>query len=89
MNDLREIFVLALNYFFKKYKTKGGTQKRLTDRLDVTQSYISAVLKGSKTASLELQNQLPNILYGSYEEFLAIGRRIQNGLDPQGTWMKV
>jgi len=83
MNDLGEIFVLALNYFFKKYKAKGGTQKRMADRLGITQSYISAVLNGSKTASLELQNQLANILYGPYEEFLTIGRRIKNGLDPE------
>jgi PAS domain S-box-containing protein len=38
---------------------------------------------GSKTASLELQNQLANILYGPFEEFLAVGRRIQNNLDPE------
>jgi PAS domain S-box-containing protein len=55
----------------------------MADRLGITQSYISAVLNGSKTASLELQNQLANILYGPYEEFLLIGRRIKNGLDPE------
>ena len=82
-NDLSEIFTLALNYFYKKYKTKGGTQNKMADRLGITQSYISAVLNGSKTASLELQNQLANILYGPYEEFLVIGRRIKNGLDPE------
>jgi len=82
-NDLGEIFVLALNYFYKKYKAKGGTQNKMADRLGITQSYISAVLNGSKTASLELQNRLANILYGPYEEFLVIGRRIKNGLDPE------
>jgi PAS domain S-box-containing protein len=82
-NDLGDIFVLALNYFYKKYKAKGGTQNKMADRLGITQSYISAVLNGSKTASLELQNQLANILYGPYEEFLVIGRRIKNGLDPE------
>jgi PAS domain S-box-containing protein len=82
-NDLGEIFLLALNYFYKKYKAKGGTQNKMADRLGITQSYISAVLNGSKNASLELQNQLANILYGPYEEFLVIGRRIKNGLDPE------
>jgi PAS domain S-box-containing protein len=82
-NDLGEIFLLALNYFYKKYKAKGGTQNKMADRLGITQSYISAVLNGSKKASLELQNQLANILYGPYEEFLVIGRRIKNGLDPE------
>ncbi len=83
MSDLGENFVRALNYFFKKYKAKGGTQKRMAESLGITQSYLSAVLKGTKTASLELQNQLANILYGPYEEFLVIGRRIKNGLDPE------
>ena len=81
--DLQEIFVLALNYFFKKYKEKGGTQNKLARRLGITQSYISAVLNGSKTASLELQDQLADALYGPYEEFLTIGRRLKNGLDPE------
>ncbi|MBE9521165.1 MAG: PAS domain-containing protein, partial [Proteobacteria bacterium] len=81
--DLQEIFVLALNYFYKKYKAKGGTQNKLARRLGITQSYVSAVLNGSKTASLELQDQLAGILYGPYEEFLAIGRRLKNGLDPE------
>ena len=83
MNDLSEIFTLALKYFYKKYKAKGGTQNRLAERLGITQSYVSAVLNGSKTASLELQNQLANILYGPYEEFLLVGRRLKNGLDPE------
>ena len=82
-DDLGEIFTLALNYFYKKYKAKGGTQNKLADRVGITQSYISAVINGSKTASLELQNQLANILYGPYEEFLIIGRRLKNGLDPE------
>ena len=82
-NDLQEIFVLALNYFYKKYKAKGGTQNKLAKRLGITQSYISAVLNRSKSASLELQNQMANILYGPYEEFLVIGRRIKNGFDPE------
>jgi hypothetical protein len=32
MNDLRDFFVLPLNYFFKKDKDKGGTQKKLAGR---------------------------------------------------------
>ncbi len=63
--DLQEIFVLALNYFYKKYKAKGGTQNKLARRLGITQSYVSAVLNGSKTASLELQDQLAGVLYGA------------------------
>jgi PAS domain S-box-containing protein len=82
--DLQEIFRLASNYFFKKFRENGGTQRRLAMKLGVSQSYISSVLSGTRTASLELQSQIADFLYGGpYEEFLAIGRRIRNGLDPE------
>ena len=82
--DLHEIFKLAAKYFFKKYRDKGGSQAKLAQELGVTQPYISSVLTGSKNASLDLQSQVASILYhGPYEEFLAIGRRIKNGLDPE------
>jgi PAS domain-containing protein len=81
--EMQEIFILALNYLYKNYKTKGGTQNKLARRLGITQSYVSAVMNGSKKASLELQEQLAEVLYGPYEEFLAIGRRLKNGLDPE------
>jgi len=81
--DLQEIFQLALNYFYKKYKEKGGTQKKLAVKMGVTQSYISAVLNSNKKASAEVQERLANILYGPYEDFLAVGRRLQYGLDPE------
>jgi PAS domain S-box-containing protein len=82
-DDLHDIFGLAVKHFYKKYKERGGTQDKLARRLGITQSYVSAVITGARTASLELQNQMANILYGPYEEFLMIGRRIKNGLDPE------
>jgi|GEM_PF-6839642 len=81
--DQQEIFLLALNYFYAKYKDKGGTQNKLASKLGVSQSYISAVLKSTKKASIELQERLANILYGPYEDFLTVGRRLQNGLEPE------
>jgi transcriptional regulator with PAS, ATPase and Fis domain len=81
--DLQEIFVLALKYFFKKYKESGGTQNKLAMKLGVTQSYVSAVLTSTKKASIEMQERFSEKLYGPYEEFLAVGRRIKNGLDPE------
>jgi len=83
-DDLQEIFRLASNYFFKKYRDKGATQRSLAAELGVSQSYISSVLSGSRTASLELQSRIAQVLSGrKYEEYLAIGRRIKNGLDPE------
>ena len=82
--SLHEIFRLATTYFFKKYREDGGTQRRLAMKLGVSQSYISSVLSGARTASLELQSQIADVLSGKeYEDFLAIGRRIKNGLDPE------
>ena len=84
-SDLQDIFKLAARHFYKKYKKKGGSQAEIAEKLGITQSYVSAVMGGSKTASLELQNQIANILYGPFEEFLAVGRRIQKGLAPEAT----
>jgi len=84
-SDLQDIFKLASKHFYKKYKKKGGSQAEIAEKLGITQSYVSAVMGGSKTASLELQNQIANILYGPFEEFLAVGRRIQKGLGPETT----
>jgi len=82
-SDLQNIFRLAAKHFYKQYKKRGGSQAEIAKKLGINQSYVSAVINGSKTASLELQNQLANILYGPFEEFLAVGRRIQNDLDPE------
>jgi PAS domain S-box-containing protein len=82
-SDLQDIFSLAAKYFYKKYKKEGGSQAGLAKKLGITQSYVSAVINGSKTSSLELQNQIANILYGPFEEFLTIGRRIQKELEPE------
>jgi PAS domain-containing protein len=82
-NDLHEIFRLAAKHFYRKYKKEGGSQAQLAEMIGVTPSYISAVMSGSKTASLELQNRIANILYGRFEEFLMVGRRIKDNLNPE------
>jgi transcriptional regulator with XRE-family HTH domain len=82
-SDLQDIFSLAAKHFYRKYKKNGGSQKEIAEKLGITQSYVSAVINGSKTASLELQSQIADILYGPFEEFLAVGRRIQKDLEPE------
>jgi PAS domain S-box-containing protein len=82
-SDLQDIFSLAAKHFYKQYKKKGGSQAEIAKKLGITQSYVSAVINGSKTASLELQDQIANILYGPFEEFLTVGRRLQNDLEPE------
>ena len=83
-DDVQEVFRLATGYFFRKYRKKGGTQGSLALELGISQSYISSVLSGARSGSLELQSQIAHILSGrQYEEYLVIGRRIKNGLDPE------
>ncbi len=79
----KDLFLAAAKHFYKAYKKKGGTQQRLADRLGVTQSYLSSILNGARTASFELQVQIANRLYGPYDKFLAAGRNILKGGDPE------
>jgi PAS domain S-box-containing protein len=81
-DDLHDLFRHAAKYFYKEYKTQGGSQGDLAEKLGITQSYLSAVINGSRTASLELQNKIAKILYGPYDKLLKVGRRIMEGLDP-------
>ena len=81
-NELHELFLLATRFFYKGYKQSGGSQGKLAERLGITNSYLSSVVSGARKASLELQNQIANTLYGPYDKFLLVGRRIKEGLDP-------
>ncbi len=81
--DLHDLFQHAARFFYKRYKSQGGgSQKELADKLGITQSYLSSVINGSRTASLEMNSKIANALYGPYDKFLKVGRRIMDGLDP-------
>jgi len=80
--EMLELFRLASKFFFKKYKETGGSQSQLADEFGVTQSYLSSVMNGSRSASFELYNRISEKLYGPLDKFIAAGRRIQDGLDP-------
>ena len=81
-NELHELFSLAAKFFFKEHKKKGGSQGKLAKQLGITQSYLSSVINGSRTASLDLQSDIAKILFGPYDQFLEAGRRIKEGMDP-------
>ena len=81
--DLHDLFQHAAKFFYKRYKSQGGgSQKELADKLGITQSYLSSVINGSRTASLEMHSKIANVLYGPYDKFLKAGRRLMDGLDP-------
>jgi PAS domain S-box-containing protein len=81
--EFHELFSLAAKYFFRQYKKKGGSQGELAKQIGVTQSYLSSVINGSRTASLDLQSDIAKILFGPYDQFLEAGRLIKEGKDPQ------
>jgi len=81
-NELQDLFQLAAKFFLKKYKEQGGVQSTLAKELGITQSYLSSVTNGSRTASLELYSQIAAKLYGPLDKFLAVGRRLKEGRDP-------
>lgn len=80
---INEIFKTAAKYFLQDYKRKGGSQKKIAKELDITPSYVSAVINGSRTASLTLFEQIAFILSGKpLDEFLWVGRKLIKGLSP-------
>lgn len=81
-DEILELFRLASKFFFKKYKETGGSQSQLAEEFGVTQSYLSSVMNGSRSASFELYNRIAERLYGPLDKFINAGRRIQDGLDP-------
>jgi len=80
--EILELFRLASKFFFKKYKETGGSQAQLAREFGVTQSYLSSVMNGSRSASFELYNQIAEKLYGPLDKFITVGRRISEGKDP-------
>lgn len=80
--EILELFRLASKFFFKKYKATGGSQSQLAKEFGVTQSYLSSVMNGSRSASFELYNRISERLYGPLDKFIGAGRRIQEGKDP-------
>lgn len=81
-NELQELFQLAAKFFVKQYKEQGGSQSTLARELGITQSYLSSVANGSRTASLELYSQIAVKLHGPLDKFLAVGRRLKEGREP-------
>ena len=72
-------------HFFCEYRNDGGPLDSLAREIGTSDTYVSAEINGSRTASLGLQNQIANFLYGPFDKFIAAGRRIKMGLHPKKT----
>lgn len=81
-DEMHELFQLATRFFYRKYKKAGNSQGELAIKLGITNSYLSSIISGARKASLELQSQIAQTLYGPYDKFLQIGRRIKEGKEP-------
>jgi transcriptional regulator with XRE-family HTH domain len=62
--NLNVLFQTAAKFFFNKYKENGGNLGKLAQQIGTSHTYISAIINGSRTGSLELQNQIAEVLYG-------------------------
>lgn len=80
--DIHSFFQLAAKFFYKQYRQQGGSPEQLARILDISPTYLSAVINGSRSASLDLQCQIAETLHGPYDRFIAIGRQLRDGQDP-------
>lgn len=79
---LHTIFPCAAKFFYSKYREEGGSQKLFAEDLGISKTYLSSIINGSRTASVDLQSRIANYLYGPYDKFLAVGRRLMEGKGP-------
>lgn len=80
--EIYNFFQLAAKFFFREYRQQGGSAEELARKLGISPTYLSAVINGSRNASLDLQCQIAQFLHGPYDQFIAIGRRLRDGEDP-------
>ena len=81
-NNIHKLFQLAAKFFYHRYRDEGGTLEGLAEQIEITPTYLSAVINGSRICSLDLQNRIAKTFYGPYDKFVAVGRRIADGQDP-------
>jgi PAS domain S-box-containing protein len=77
-----ELFQRSAKYFYRKYRHQGGTLDLLADQLNITATYLSAVINGSRIPSLNLQCRIASILHGPYDKFIQAGRLLEQGIEP-------
>ncbi|MDW7771989.1 MAG: PAS domain S-box protein [Desulfobulbaceae bacterium] len=80
--DIHTLFQLAAKFFYRKYRDEGGVLNELAAQVDITPTYLSAVINGSRVCSLDLQSRIAKAFYGQYDKFIGVGRRIAEGKEP-------
>lgn len=78
MENIKESFVRA---FQREIDTNGyGAQKKVASELTISRQHINDVLGGRKVAGKRLQERIANFYGYSYENFLALGRMLLDGV---------
>lgn len=78
MATVEESFVRA---FQREIDTNGyGAQKKVASELSISRQHINDVLGGRKVAGKRLQERIANFYGYSYENFLALGRMLLDGV---------
>ena len=85
---ISEQFHAAFLYLLNQ-EGRGG-QARIADRYKIDRSYLNAVVKGKRTASEKLRTNIATYYQTTYEEMLALGRRLllrkEGGGDDKGIY---
>ncbi|WP_448873203.1 hypothetical protein [Desulfobulbus propionicus] len=77
-NEIAEQFRSALNFLLRQ--EGRGAQVRLAVAQNIDRGYLNAVIKGRKPAAEEIRLKIADHFGMLYEEMLAFGRRVQEGL---------
>ena len=77
MKNKKEMCVKTGNVISAARKNAGITQKQLSEKIGVTQDYLSSAENGSADISLETAKKLCNLL-GISIEVLAYGEKLKN-----------
>ena len=76
-NSIPNQFRAALNHLLRE--EGRGAQVRLSTSQDIDRGYLNAIIKGRKPGAEDIRAKIATHFGMTYEEMLALGRRIQEG----------
>lgn len=76
-NSIPNQFRAALNHLLRQ--EGRGAQVRLSTSQDIDRGYLNAIIKGRKPGAEDIRARIATHFGMTYEEMLALGRRIQEG----------
>lgn len=77
---MQKLFMAAFKYHIEQ--GKRGAQTRIAEALGITPKYINDLVKDRRSPSQDLQEKITAYYGIKYEDFIAFGRHILEGKDP-------